>query len=458
MTATRRTDIVVIGAGTAGLSAVDEIERAGRTVLVVDRGPLGTTCVRVGCIPSKAVLHAGRRWTTANALADWSDAQGADVRQRLWTDARALRDRLSQGQADKTRERLGDRLVLGEARFVAANAIEVDGVRIEARAFVVATGSRPVVPKEIAALGDDVLTTDTLFDLDTLPRSMGVVGLGNVGIELGLALARLGARVVAVDEKRWPGGIADPHIGDRAVRSFGKEMTLRLGAKADIARQGDAFRMRIGDETQVVDGLLAALGRRPNLEALDLAAAGVTWPHDDAAPVDGVTLRLAGTAIFVAGDASAQRPLLHEAIDEGVIAARGALAMGFDVAPADLPPRKTPLDIVFTDPDVIRVGAAFDTLDPAHLLIGTGEGSSNGRSILCESPDNLVRIYADRSGGRLLGASAISLAGENLAHLLALAIDRGLTADELLRSPFYHPTFEELVQNALNDLCAQLRG
>lgn len=455
MSATRRADIVVIGAGTAGLAAVDEIDRAGRSLLVVDRGPLGTTCIRVGCIPSKAVLHAGRRWTTANALAPWDPARGAAVRQSLWTEVAALRDRLVDGQVDKTRDTLGDRLIMGQARFVAPDAIEVDGVRIEAQAFVVATGSSPVVPEAIAALGPDVLTTDTLFDLETLPASLGIVGLGNIGVEIGLAMARLGVRVVGVNTKPWPAGISDPRIGECAVRTFGREMTMRLGVEARVDRGDDGFRLRIGDESLVVDGLLAALGRKPNLASLDLAAAGVTW--DDDAPVDGVTLRLAEARIFVAGDASAERPLLHEATDGGIIAARGALALLPGAPPADVPPRKTPLDIVFTDPDVIRVGADFADLDPERIVCGVGEGSSNGRSAITESPDNRVCVYADRTDGRLLGASAISVAGEHFAHLLALAVDRRMTAEALLCAPFYHPTFEELVQNALKDLCDQLR-
>jgi len=454
----RRVDVVVIGAGTAGLSAVDELDRHGRSLLAVDRGPLGTTCIRVGCMPSKALLHAGRRWSTAHAVSPMSKADGTRARDRLWNEVRAIRKRLVTGEVEKIHRKLGDRLLIGTARFVGPNAIDVDGVRIEAGAFVVATGSHPVLPDELAALGDGVLTTDTMFDLDRLPASLGLLGLGNVGIECGVALARMGVRVVAVAGKPHPAGIVDPRIAHCAGRTFGREMTMHLDTEAKVYRHGAGFRMRVGEQTHVVERVLAAVGRQPNLKPLDLPAAGIAWPDEAPPPIDALTLRLADSPIFVAGDASPRRPLLHEAIDEGRIAARGAVQAIRAKGAKKIAPRRMPLDIVFTDPDIVRVGKAFDELDHERVCIGTAAGDHNGRSAIDGSQDNLVRIYANRRDGRLLGAAAITVGGEHLAHLLALAIDRGLSASQMLAMPFYHPTFEELVQSALEDIEKQRRG
>lgn len=449
----------MIGAGTAGLAAVAELDRLGKSVRVVDHGPLGTTCIRVGCMPSKALLHAGKRYATAREVTGFDESAGQCIRDSLWRDVRAVRDRLLQGEVDKTHEKLGDRLVVGTAKFVAPDAIVValptgGSVRIEAGAFVVATGSSPVLPQPMAALGG-VLTTDTLFDLDRLPASLGLVGVGNVGIEIGLAMARLGVRVVAVNDKPSLAGIVDPRIAECAVRTFSPEMELHLGVEAEVHRRGDGFLLRIGEHDHAVDRVLAALGRKPDLARLDVAAAGVAWDADSdrKAPIDEITLQLGDRPIFVAGDASAERPLLHEAIDGGVIAARGAARHG-----AGTPARRTPLDIVFTDPDVVRVGLSFDGIDQDRSLIGTAAGDHNGRSAICDAQDNLVRIYAERRSGRLIGAAAISVGGEHLAHLLALAVSRGLTAPEMLAAPFYHPTFEELVQSALKDIVRQMAG
>lgn len=450
-------DVVVIGAGTAGLSAVDELDLHGTSVLVVDHGPLGTTCIRVGCMPSKALLHAGQRWSTAGKLARWSRADGARVRDTLWQEVQAIRDHLLRSEIDKTHEKLGKRLITGAAHFVAPDAIEVDGIRIEAGAFVVATGSSPVVPKEMPK---DVLTTDTLFELDRLPASLGLIGVGNVGIEIGLAMARLGVRVIAVNDRKWPAGIVDPRIAACAIKTFSAEMDLHLGVEGKVHRAGDGFRLHVDGHEHAVERVLAALGRKPNLAQLRVEAAGVAWDADgdERAPIDETTLRLGDRPIFVAGDASPERPLLHEAIDEGVIAARGAVAAlssSKAAKPRITTTRRTPLDIVFTDPDVVKVGRSFDDLDHERTIVGTAAGDHNGRSAICDAQDNLVRLYADRRDGRLIGAAAVSVGGEHLAHLLALAIDRGLTAAEMLAAPFYHPTFEELVQSALEDVVRQ---
>ena len=169
----RKTDVVVLGAGTAGLAAYHAVRDAKRRAIVVDRGPLGTTCAREGCMPSKAALHAGRRFATADALLRPDPATRGRLRDRLWREVRTLRDDLAGGTAETTRRDLGRDLVTGHARFVAPDAIEVDGIRLEAGAFVVATGSHPMIPEDLARHGSSIatgiLTTDTLFSMRTEP-------------------------------------------------------------------------------------------------------------------------------------------------------------------------------------------------------------------------------------------------------------------------------------------------
>jgi dihydrolipoamide dehydrogenase len=159
--------------------------------------------------------------------------------------------------------------------------------------------------------------------------------------------------------------------------------------------------------------------------------------------------------VFFAGDVHPDRPLLHEAAAEGVIAARGAIAL-VTGAPAVLPARATPLSIVFSDPDVCAVGTPFDRLEHDQVVIGTAQGSANGRSRIMGTPENLIRVYAQRGSGRLLGAALLTARGEHIAHLLAWAIQRRETVAGLLELPFYHPTIEELLQSALKDAATQL--
>lgn len=457
MTDILHTDVAVIGAGTAGLTAFHEVRRAGRSALLIDHGPLGTTCARAGCMPSKAVLHAAHQWAVLRELLGAQPTISATRADDLWQQALAMRDTLAKGAAKRTREAAGDRLLMGTARFVGAGELDVDGGRIRAKAVVVATGSRPIVPGFLKALGNSAMTTDTLFARERLPRSIGIVGAGAVGLEMAVALSRLGVRVVAADLKSAPGGIVDPVIAERATSRFREEFTLWLGRPVQVQAGPSGAELRRGDEAELVEVVLAALGREPNLDRLDLGAAGATAQTNGRFSADRATLRLPGTSVFLAGDVRPDRPLMHEAADEGVIAARGALALleGRPVQPAT---RRTPLGIVFSDPDICSVGMPFDETAPKSTVVGTAEGSGNGRTRILHAESSLLRIYARRDDGLLLGASLLAVHGEHLAHQLAWAVQRGETVHSLLELPYYHPTVEEMLQSALKDAARQMHS
>ena len=140
------TDIAVIGAGTAGLTAFHEVRRAGRSALLIDHGPLGTTCARTGCMPSKAVLHAAHQWAVLRELLGAQPTNSSTSADDLWQQALSMRDALANGAAKHTRETAGDQLLMGTARFVSVGELDVDGRRVRAKAVVVATGSRPIIP------------------------------------------------------------------------------------------------------------------------------------------------------------------------------------------------------------------------------------------------------------------------------------------------------------------------
>ncbi len=448
-------DVAIIGAGTAGLTAFSELRRLGLSAVLIDRGPLGTTCARVGCMPSKSALHAGHQWANLRALLkDQPAPNGTRTPQDLWAEARATRDFLANSTVEQTQKMAGKQLIMGEARFTGLDTLAVDGREVRARAFIVATGSSPVVPAALRSLGDRLLTTDSLFELSHLPARIGILGLGAIGLEMGLALARLGVEVVAGDLKPLPAGISDPDIGARVIQRMGHELRLWLGESMQAEREADHVRVRSGDADRKVDYLLAALGRRPNVADLDLACAGVPMDAHGQPMLDAQTLRAGDSKVFLAGDVSALRPLMHEAVDEGRLAAQAA-AQWLDGRALTLQTRRTPLSIVFSDPDIASVGKVYADLDLAQTVIGTAEGTSNGRARIMGATDNLVRLYADRASGQLVGASLMATRGEHLAHLLAWAIARGETAESLLDLPFYHPSIEEMLQTALKDIARQ---
>lgn len=457
MSQTLSFDVAIIGAGTAGMTAYAELRRLGLSAALIDQGPLGTTCARVGCMPSKAALHSGHQWATLRKLLGTAAVPaGGTSADALWQQARATRDFLAGNTARRTQQLAGENLIMGAARFVGPDALDVDGCRVQARAFVVATGSAPVVPGPLAALGERLITTDGLFELERLPARIGILGLGAIGLEMGLALSRLGVQVVAGDMKPLPAGISDPVLGERAIAHFAPELQMWLGQPMEATvRDGGGVQLRAGSHEAQVDVVLAALGRRPRTAALDLAQAGVPLNERGQPQIDAHTLRGGPAPVFFAGDVAALRPLMHEAVDEGVLAARGA-AQAIDGRAIERPARTVPLAIVFSDPDIAVVGQVYDRLDLAQTIIGSAEGTANGRSRVLGAEDNLIRVYAERGSGRLLGASLMCSRGEHVAHLLAWAIQRGETVAELLRMPYYHPSIEELLQSALKDAARQL--
>jgi dihydrolipoamide dehydrogenase len=453
------TEVAIIGAGSAGMYALREVKRAGKSFILIDQGPLGTTCARVGCMPSKVALHAAHLWDSRRHFSGIGIEGVAHLHidtTQTWAALREQRDRFASGPSNKAREAAGERLLMGRARFIGPKTLEVESssgqiARVYAHSVVIAVGSRPVRPAVLTALGHAVLTTDDFFEQTALPRSLGVLGLGAIGLEMGLAASRLGVAVIGADLADVPAGIADPDVARRAIDVLGREFPLWLGRTAQLDAVPEGVRIRSGEQEAVVERVLVAIGRRSNLDRLDLTAAGIALDARGMPEFDPATMQIAGQRIFIAGDANGDRPLMHEAADEGAIA-------GYNASRAETTrfARRVSLGIAFTSPDIVSVGARYDQLNPEAVVIGMAEGAGNGRSRIVHGENSLIRIYADARSGRLLGASLFAIGGEHLAHLLAWAIQRGETVGALLQLPFYHPVLEEMLQSALQSMAAKL--
>lgn len=455
---TRKVKACVIGAGSAGLFSLGALRKHTTDFVIVNTGHLGTTCARVGCMPSKVLIQAAEyfhdRAHFADAGIDGADGLKVDI-PRVLQHVRKLRDTFVGGVMGNFNKGPAKKLIEGKARFVGENTIEVNGERIEAEAFILATGSRPVVPEAWQAFGDRVLTTDSLFEQDDLPGTIAVLGLGAIGLEIGQALSRLGVKVTGVDMLDTIGGLQDEAVRDEAIRLIGSEFDLWLGAPAEVEDNGDGrLKVRAGGRETVVDKILVSLGRRPNIDTLDLAAAGVSLDERGMPAIDSQTMQIPGTRLFVAGDSTGDRALLHEAGDEGRIAGYNSLAA--EVKPFQ---RKTPLAIAFCDPNIAMVGARWSELkDRDDVAVGGRNFDTQARARVMQKNAGLLHIYGAKADGRILGAEMVAPRGEHLAHHIAWAMEQKLTVWDLIARPFYHPVIEEGLQNALNDLAARVEG
>ena len=458
----RKVDVAIIGAGTAGMGAYRAARAHTDNVVLIEGGPYGTTCARVGCMPSKLLIAAAEAAEAVRAApgfgvhADPPRIDGAAVMDRV----RSERDRFVDFVVEAVEGFDPEHRIKGNARFTGPHTLALDtGETIEAARIVVATGSVPVTPNMFDAMGDRLIVNDDVFHWTDLPASVAVFGAGAIGLELAQALSRLGVRVRLFGKGGGVGGISDPKVREVAARLFVDDLPFLPDADVtDIRRDGDAVVIRFTQDSTAreerFDWLLAATGRKPALEGLNLAASGLTLDDRGSPKIDPQTMQAGGSHIFFAGDVAARIPLLHESADDGRIAGDNAGRFP-DLAPQS---RRTPLAVVFTDPNIASVGMSYAALTEAGQDFETGEVdfTAQGRARVLRQNHGLLRVYGERDTGRLLGTEVVAPRAEHLAHLLAWAIQSGMDAETALDMPFYHPVIEEGLRTALRDLCAKL--
>jgi dihydrolipoamide dehydrogenase len=453
----RQVDVAIIGSGSAGLYAMSRVRPAGKSVVLINGGELGTTCARVGCMPSKAVIQVAedfhRRGVFKRFGLEGEENLSLDQEEAMGY-VQDLRDmfveRVISNSTDKMPEGM---FVEGYTRFIEPNLLEMeDGQRIRADKVIIATGSRPIIPEAWTPFRDRIITTDEFFELEALPDSIAIIGLGVIGLELGQSLHRLGCHVTGIDLQETIGGLSDPEVTKSAVEIIGKEFPLWLGAGAEISEGSEGkLRVSAGDREVEVDRVFASIGRQPNIERLGLDVIDAPLDARGIPVYNPNTMQVGDLPVFLAGDVTGERPLLHEAGDEGRIA--GQNAASDEVAAYR---RKTPLSITFCDPNIVQVGLRYAELDLDTTAVGEVKMAPVGRALIMAKNKGIIRVYADKASGKMLGAEMACIKAENLGHLLAWSIQQGLTVGQLLQMPFYHPVIEEALQAALYDLYAKV--
>lgn len=450
-------DVAVIGAGTAGMTAYRATQTHGKHVVLIEGGKYGTTCARVGCMPSKlliAAAEAAHSPSLAPAFGIHTSVVGIDGK-AVMARVQAERDRFVGFVIEGVEQMPQENRLRGYARFVAPSRLQIDDhTLVEAGSIVIATGSRPTIPEVFQHLGKHLVTSDDIFEWNDLPESVAVIGTGVIGLELGQALHRLGVRVAIYGRNGGLAQLTDEAVLGKAVQYLGTELDLRLHTRivSSTVEDGAVLLRSEGasgiERIERFDYVLVATGRTPNVEQLTLESSGLALDKYGIPLYDPMTMQCGQSPVFIAGDADNERPILHEAADQGRIAGDNAGRYPSSVSGN----RHVPLGIAFADPQIATAGRSFRSLAGKPFAIGEVSFENQGRSRVMQQNRGLLRLYGDFDTGLLLGAEMIGPRAEHLIHLLAWSLQSGMTVMQMISMPFYHPVIEEGLRTALKDL------
>lgn len=438
-----RFDLVVIGAGSAGLTAVDFAAKLGVKVALVEKGKVGGDCTWSGCIPSKALLQAAKvAQTTRNA------ARFGVMTPPPQVDMRGVRDYVReaiaavyQHETPEILQAAGIDMVLGPAQFVSEQSIQVGERLIRSKKFIVATGARPFTPP-IPGLADvPYLTYEQIFDQDWLPERMLVLGAGSTGVELAQAYGRLGASVTLFDKALLPGG--DPAIAAVMEPLLAAEnVRFVAGLASAVSYKARKFTVTVNGEDHQGDLLLVATGRQPNISGLGLDKAGVRHSELGIQVDDG--LHTSARHIYAAGDVvQGSYQFTHFAGWQGFQAVRNALLPGSSPGFSEDVPR-----VIFTDPEIAQVGlteAAAKEQYGEAVQITREEMKRVDRAVTDDVRAGFVKMVHMKNG-RLVGATVVAPRAGELITEFTLALKHGLKIRDLAEVFHAYPSYAMGVQ------------
>jgi len=441
-------NLVVVGAGTAGLVSAAGAAGLGARVALVEKYLLGGDCLNVGCVPSKALLAAARAANVVRHAREFGiDVQGA-VRvdfPALMERMRRLRAGISHHDSAARFAGLGVDVFLGEGRFTGRDTLEVGGKSLHFRRAIVATGARAARP-DIPGLNEvGYLTNETVFNLTELPPCLGVIGAGPIGCELAQGFARFGSRVTLLGKDAVILPREDADVSSLLANSLRHDgVDLRLGVRVERAERtatGKLLHLSGGDRI-AVDEVLIGVGRAPNVEGLNLEAAGVRYDTKHGVAVND-RLQTSNGRIFAAGDICSRYQFTHAADAMARIAIQNALFYGRARASALVIPWCT-----YTEPEVAHVGLSERTAAEKGIKIDTytQEMRQVDRAVLEGDDEGFVKVHVRKGTDRVVGATiAARHAGEMIAEL-TLLMTAGLGLKTLGRVINPYPTETEAVR------------
>jgi pyruvate/2-oxoglutarate dehydrogenase complex dihydrolipoamide dehydrogenase (E3) component len=455
---THRHDLVVIGGGTAGLVAAHGAAAIGARVALVEEARTGGDCLWTGCVPSKTLIAAA---AAAHSMRH-ADRHGLDPVDphvdlaKVMARVRAAQDTIQPHDSPERLRAAGVDVVNGRARFSRPGVVMVDGRELRYRKALIATGSRPVVPR-IAGLAEaGPLTSDTVWDLTELPRRLVVLGGGPIGCELGQAFARLGSRVTIVESLPHllprESDVVGAHLAGRLTSEGVTVLTATTAVRVETSQDGPPHTLIVEHEgsTSAIpfDRILVAVGRRASTSELGLVDVGVGVDERGDVTVDE-TMRTTNRDVFAAGDVTGMMPFTHVAAHQArVIVLNALFGLRRRASYTNIP------SVTFTDPEIARVG-----LDAAAARLRWGDATivqrfdyaSLDRAIVHGRAEGFVELVGDGKG-RLVGATVVGdAAGESIAELTAWIVT-GAKIATISQTVHAYPTFSEGSSRAADDV------
>ena len=449
-------DLIVIGAGPGGYVCAFRAAQLGLKVALVDkRNTLGGTCLNVGCIPSKALLHSTEHVTWAKKHAAEHGIKFGSVDVDLSVLLKKKDDvvaKLVGGVAQLAKARKIT-VITGAASFVSSTEISVSeesgktgaGSTYSAKNIVIATGSAPVELPFMKYDGETVVSSDHAISFPSVPKKLVVVGGGAIGLELGSVWSRLGSEVTVVEFLPKIVATFDDDIIRNFTRILQKQgLKIEVGAKVTGFANGVLTAERDGKKLEFpADRVLVSVGRRPYTDGLQLEKAGVQLDDKKRVKVDA-HLKTSAPTVWAIGDVVAGPMLAHKAEEDGVAVAEWIAGkaghVNWDLVPA----------VVYTSPELASVGLGEDAAKTAGIAVNVGKFNlaANGRAIAASATDGYVKIVADAKTDRILGAQILgNNAGEMISEIVT-HMEYGGSAEDLGRTIHAHPTVSEAVKEA----------
>ncbi|WP_438974554.1 dihydrolipoyl dehydrogenase [Roseicyclus sp.] len=447
-------DVIIIGSGPGGYVCAIRCAQLGlKTAVVEGRETLGGTCLNIGCIPSKALLHASHQLHEAEhnfaKMGLVGKSPSVDWKQML-----AYKDDVI-GQNTKGIEFLFKKNKIdwlkGWGAIPAPGKVQVGDTTYETKNIIIATGSTPSTLPGIEIDEKIVVTSEGALSLPKIPKKLVVIGAGVIGLELGSVYARLGAEVQVIEflDHITPG--MDAEVSKNFQRILAKQglgFTLGAAVQGVETAKGKAtvtYKLRKNDSTHTVDAdtVLVATGRKPYVDGLGLAALGVSMTDRGQIATDShYATNIKG--IYAIGDAITGPMLAHKAEDEGMAVAEVLAGRHGHVNYGVIP------GVIYTHPEVSSVGATEETLKAEGRAYKVGKFSfmGNGRAKANFAGDGFVKILADKETDRILGAHIIGPMAGDLIHEICVAMEFGASAQDLAMTCHAHPTYSEAVREA----------